>query len=280
MKNSNSVQSDDCEFRIPHAKASWGFVPFAIAILILMAFIPFMEGFRNSSASSILKFYAAFAISIIVPLVINCYQAVHYHKYRITDTYFMAVRQWGSNCKLIWDDIESIYRERAFFGRIGNRQIYIITKRKEKLIIASNVDRFEEMFDLLTKRISLQTHERDTADGKIESPNNSDGVRSRNCPNSPDFLEHFGEWEKLRMKGRNHYLLIHGMFTWGITSFVLWSAVLLFTPAQTFQFYFINAIGGLILCPISGYFFGSFLWKRNENLYLNEIRKIGDIQQK
>ena len=46
----------------------------------------------------------------------------------------------------------------------------------------------------------------------------------------PNPLKHWSRWERLRKKGRAHFLLVYGVGYWAVAAGVLWSIGMCFVP--------------------------------------------------
>ncbi|WP_145939607.1 hypothetical protein [Paenibacillus glacialis] len=81
-------------------------------------------------------------------------------------------------------------------------------------------------------------------------------------------------WEKMRAKGKRHFVVNSGVLRWGLTTAVLYSI---------FVTYLNNGLTGIllndflrtlliavILFPIGGYFWGIWVWKWQEKNHRKE----------
>ena len=78
--------------------------------------------------------------------------------------------------------------------------------------------------------------------------------------------------EKVISKGKWHYIIIHGVIGWGVTTAVLFSLLQSFTGETSFT----EAIGlSLIMFPVGGIAWGFFMWfyynKQYNKLKNNEL---------
>ncbi len=72
-------------------------------------------------------------------------------------------------------------------------------------------------------------------------------------------------WAITRQRGRFRFILILGVLIWGIGTAVLFS---IFMAAQRGFDHFVWDLGlALILFPIGGYFWGSWMWRFNERQF-------------
>jgi len=84
-------------------------------------------------------------------------------------------------------------------------------------------------------------------------------------------------WEKIRVKGKNHFVLYRGILGWGLYMFIV---LTIFNHLQQVDFDFssLNSISlpiliiNFIVCSIGGWFFGVLTWANSEKSFL-ENRK-------
>jgi hypothetical protein len=74
------------------------------------------------------------------------------------------------------------------------------------------------------------------------------------------------QWSISREHGKIKWILIHGVMGWGTTMFMWMTAWKLFTHGQDFVTRR-EIIIDLIIWPISGFFFGWWMWCASEKAY-------------
>jgi hypothetical protein len=83
-------------------------------------------------------------------------------------------------------------------------------------------------------------------------------------------------WEKTRAKGRNHFVFVRGVCTWGgvmcvamtLVNHVLYIRGIRAMPFDT------NLLANLAICGLTGYLWGSLTWKLMEKSYIEDSREI------
>lgn len=79
------------------------------------------------------------------------------------------------------------------------------------------------------------------------------------------------KWAKTREKGKQRFVLINGVLGWGVTTAILWAALMEYIePSENI---WVRSIIALIIFPIAGVAFGHLMWKKSEKAYDKEIRK-------
>ncbi len=73
-------------------------------------------------------------------------------------------------------------------------------------------------------------------------------------------------WAKTRQAGRQRFVWIFGVATWGILTGLMWSIFMAWSKGWEQWPIFLGF--GLIGFPIGGYFWGQWMWKAQENAYL------------
>jgi hypothetical protein len=72
-------------------------------------------------------------------------------------------------------------------------------------------------------------------------------------------------WSKTRAKGRTRFVWLTGVVSWGVPVAIIWSvAMASFKGWDRFPHLLRIA---LILFPIAGYWFGSYVWRKSEEQY-------------
>lgn len=78
-------------------------------------------------------------------------------------------------------------------------------------------------------------------------------------------------WEKIRGKGKKHFILYRGMIGWGITTGILFSIINTIMIEGIKGVTIGDIIGKLIISiiafPIGGYFWGLWVWNIQEKKY-------------
>ena len=86
-------------------------------------------------------------------------------------------------------------------------------------------------------------------------------------------------WSRTRVKGRKHFILHFGIYYWATLMFVTLelvpAAYQYFTGTPPHTFSASKLIAGLIVWPISGYFFGSWTWAASESRFSARRREGG-----
>ena len=81
----------------------------------------------------------------------------------------------------------------------------------------------------------------------------------------------FNKLDKVMAKGKWHYIILHGVIGWGISTAVLFSLLQSFTGEAAF----IDVIGlSLILFPLGGVGWGVFMWSH----FNKQINKFKDSE--
>jgi hypothetical protein len=88
--------------------------------------------------------------------------------------------------------------------------------------------------------------------------------------------ERWRKWKLTRSRGRNRFILVTGVLGWGLTTAVIWS--LLMAGIQGWNRLPTLLPIAIIVFPICGYFFGTFVWKSTETKYY-EYLHISDHDQ-
>ena len=79
------------------------------------------------------------------------------------------------------------------------------------------------------------------------------------------------KWAKTREKGKQRFVLINGVLGWGVTTAILWAALMEYIePSENI---WVRPIIALFIFPIAGVAFGHLMWKKSEKAYDKEIRK-------
>ena len=76
-------------------------------------------------------------------------------------------------------------------------------------------------------------------------------------------------WEKIRSKGKQHFIWIKGVLSWGILTAILWFIIM--EIIMPFENKFIGLLLALFLFPIGGYFWGLWVWKIAEKKYIEAV---------
>lgn len=85
----------------------------------------------------------------------------------------------------------------------------------------------------------------------------------------------FEKWAKIRQKGKKRFVWVHGVLLLGISTATLFAIITEFAhPSGEFIVRFLIA---LCFFPISGYFWGHYMWKEGEKRYLNDSRHSNDL---
>ncbi len=73
------------------------------------------------------------------------------------------------------------------------------------------------------------------------------------------------KWAVTRAKGRRHFILLFGVLFWGLSTAVLWAALMtaMHGPQMLPAVLPFAAIG----FPIGGYFWGALMWRLSERAY-------------
>jgi hypothetical protein len=77
-------------------------------------------------------------------------------------------------------------------------------------------------------------------------------------------------WSRTRAKGRTRFVWLTGVVSWGLLVAIFWSVAM-----ASFQGWdrFPRRLGiALILFPIGGYWFGSYVWRKSEEQYEETLR--------
>ena len=80
------------------------------------------------------------------------------------------------------------------------------------------------------------------------------------------------KWERMRARGRRHYILVYGVLVWGLGTGLLGSALHWIEGWPSFHFwpdFFVN----LIVFALAGMLFGYWTWRVNESLYWGDVRR-------
>ena len=80
--------------------------------------------------------------------------------------------------------------------------------------------------------------------------------------------DQFPKWENLRKRGPAHFVLFWGVAVWGIGTAILWS--LLMWLASDLEISQLLPLA-LVLFPIGGLLWGSFIWWFAERKYKRQI---------
>lgn len=83
--------------------------------------------------------------------------------------------------------------------------------------------------------------------------------------------KHQKRWERIRRKGRRHFIWIRGVLVWGIIVAVFWSFWMSLMLGKPFRD---NLALALIVFPIAGYFWGIWTWRLCERQF-HEATKEG-----
>ena len=79
-------------------------------------------------------------------------------------------------------------------------------------------------------------------------------------------------WEKIRVKGKSHFILYRGVLGWGLYMFVVLT-IFNHLQAVDFQFSELKSISlqivfiNFFICIIGGFFFGRLTWSASEKSY-------------
>ncbi|NGM84792.1 hypothetical protein G5B47_20525 [Paenibacillus sp. 7124] len=83
------------------------------------------------------------------------------------------------------------------------------------------------------------------------------------------------KWEKIRSKGRKHFLFYRGVIGWGIPTaiiFTFFTELLENDHSITFDYsFYMSLLKTLIILPVCGYFWGLWVWKWTEKNYKKSI---------
>lgn len=71
-------------------------------------------------------------------------------------------------------------------------------------------------------------------------------------------------------KGKWHYIIMHGVIGWGITTAVLFSIFQVYTGTSSFMQQIVPA---LLIFPLAGAAWGAFMWSRINTLYQSSQEK-------
>ena len=82
----------------------------------------------------------------------------------------------------------------------------------------------------------------------------------------------FEKWERIRKKGKWHFIFVHGALLWGLCTALTLSILflLVFGPmtGEQFRFWIVLPIA-LIICPLGGIAWGYSRWARTEKAFQN-----------
>ncbi|MCE9607316.1 MAG: hypothetical protein K8U03_20715 [Planctomycetia bacterium] len=76
-------------------------------------------------------------------------------------------------------------------------------------------------------------------------------------------------WAATQAKGRSRFIWIFGVLMWGPITGLSWAVAM--SAIQGWGLLRTHIPIGLLLFPIGGYFFGAWIWKRNEAEYQKYI---------
>jgi hypothetical protein len=74
------------------------------------------------------------------------------------------------------------------------------------------------------------------------------------------------EWEKIRTKGKWHYILTYGVLLWGVSTAILFSLLTTFVMGEQASF-LITLPLSIVLFPLGGIAWGYFMWIFSEKAY-------------
>lgn len=76
------------------------------------------------------------------------------------------------------------------------------------------------------------------------------------------------KWEKLREKGKWHYVLKYGILGWGVITAVLFSTIFSLVMGGEGKASFFSVLSlSMVLSPVGGVAWGFFMWNFNEKAY-------------
>jgi len=81
-------------------------------------------------------------------------------------------------------------------------------------------------------------------------------------------------WQKSSEQGKMKYSLKFGAFTWGLPTFVIYSAIMLllnFVIKDSVKYNIYQALLSLVFFIVFGTLYGMSLWKKNEKIYRNKF---------
>ncbi len=78
----------------------------------------------------------------------------------------------------------------------------------------------------------------------------------------------FAKWEKLRVKGAWNFVLKYGVAGWGLTTALLFSALIYFAGRSAGASFARVLLPSLVIFPLFGLAWGWAMWALNEKAYL------------